>query len=78
MNGTPKILPAPVLRRMNLNEDGDLFDAEILAWCRHLDVPIMEMGVDGWDRHGGKSTTSLHSAWRMYAGAIGLKRRISW
>jgi glycosyltransferase involved in cell wall biosynthesis len=76
VNGTPKIFPAGILKRVRLSSDGDLLDAELLAHCRRLKVPVVEVPLREWRRHGGKSTTNLKSAFRMYRGVIGLWWRI--
>jgi hypothetical protein len=78
INGTPKIFPSSVYKKMELTADGDLLDAEVIAWCRRLDVPIVEQRQEGWGRFGGKSTTGCKSALRMYLGALELKRRLPW
>jgi hypothetical protein len=72
VNGTPKIFPREFLDQMKLSSDGDLLDAEILAWCQRFHIPILEEPLGGWGRHGGKSTTGLKSAARMYLGVIRL------
>jgi hypothetical protein len=74
VNGTPKIFSKESYRRMHLTSDGDLLDAEVLAWCRRLGIPLLEMPLAGWGRHGGKSTTSFRSAARMYLGVLKLKQ----
>lgn len=76
VNGTPKILPAELWKRFRCQEPGDLLDAELLAHCAKARVPIIEMKVAGWGRHGGKSTTNWKSAARMYSGAVRLWRRL--
>ena len=76
VNGTPKLLSRENLRRMDLVSDGDLLDAEILAWCRRLSIPVLESPLAGWGRHGGKSTTSFKSAARMYLGVMRLVKGI--
>lgn len=78
VNGTPKIFPSDLLKKIRLTSDGDLVDAEFLAWCRHLNVPIIEKRLEGWGRFGGKSTTGFHSALRMYRGIFDLKKRMPW
>jgi glycosyltransferase involved in cell wall biosynthesis len=77
VNGTPKIFASELLGRMKLTSDGDLLDAELLAWCHRLKVPILETPLGGWSRHGdNKSTTTFKSAAVMYLGAIRLWREM--
>lgn len=77
VNGTPKIFKRDLLKRLDLTSDGDLLDAELLAQCRRLGVPLVELPLGGWMRHGGKSSTNLKSAARMYLGVLGLRMRTS-
>ena len=74
VNGTPKLFPQKVYQRMNLVSDGDLLDAEVMAWCGRLGVPVLETPLEGWGRHGGKSTTGFKSAARMYLGVLDVRR----
>lgn len=68
VNGTPKVFPRTFDRLLGLTRDDDLIDAEFLAACRKHDYPLIEVPVLSTRRHGGKSTTSLRSAYRMYWG----------
>jgi hypothetical protein len=77
VNGTPKMMPREVYERLRLESDGDLLDLELLAKARRLRIPVVEMPVPGFRRHGGRSSTSLKSAWRMYSGAVRLRRALS-
>ncbi len=72
VNGTPKVFPRTLLDRVRLTSDGDLLDVELLAKAQRLGWPITEVPVEGWKRHGGKSSTNLGSARRMYLGALEL------
>lgn len=76
VNGTPKILSRALHEALALESDGDLLDLELMAKLRRARVPVVEMTVAGFRRHGGRSTTTLASAWRMYAGAWALRRTI--
>jgi glycosyltransferase involved in cell wall biosynthesis len=77
VNGTPKIFPRGVYDRLALESVGDLLDLELLAKARRLAVPVVEMPVEGFARHGGRSRTGLTSAWRMYSGAFRLRRTLA-
>jgi hypothetical protein len=76
VNGTPKIFGSRLYHRVKWSEKGDLLDVEFLAQCAKLGVPVLEMPVSGWGRHGGKSSTGFASAARMYGGVLGLWRRL--
>jgi glycosyltransferase involved in cell wall biosynthesis len=66
VNGTPKIFSAEIFHKFSIKSRGDFWDAELLSECRRLKIPVMEMPLKGWARHGGKSLMSLKSAWRLY------------
>jgi glycosyltransferase involved in cell wall biosynthesis len=73
VNGTPKIFSADIYRRLRIAATGDLFDLELLHRAQHAGLTIDEVPVPGFRRHGGRSTTTLGSAWNMYVGAVKLR-----
>ena len=73
VNGTPKIFSRELYDRLDLRETGDVIDMELMAGVSRKKIPIIEMPVTGFTRHGGKSSTNLKSAWKMYAGAVRLR-----
>lgn len=75
VNGTPKAFPRAFRPLLALREDGDLVDAEFCALCARHGYPVLELPFFAQARHGGRSTTKLGSAWRMYAGVWRLWRR---
>jgi glycosyltransferase involved in cell wall biosynthesis len=77
VNGTPKMLPRAAYERLGLFSEGDLLDLELVVKARRLGLTIVELPVRGFRRHGGRSSTNFRSAWRMYAGALRLKKALS-
>ena len=77
VNGTPKLFPRALLDNLRLGEDGDLLDLELMALVSRMGMPVVDLVVEGFARHGGKSTTTMKSAVRMYWGALGLHRRMA-
>lgn len=75
VNGTPKAFPRALAPLLGLREDGDLIDAEFCAICARQGYDLVEVPFFAQPRHGGRSTTRLASAWRMYAGVWRLARR---
>ena len=73
INGTPKIFSAAFQRSANLTANGDLLDLELMVQAHRRGVRIEELDLPGFRRHGGRSSTTLKSAWRLYAGAIRLR-----
>jgi hypothetical protein len=41
-----------------------------MVHARRLRLPVVEVPVRGFHRHGGRSSTGLKSAWGMYSGAL--------
>jgi glycosyltransferase involved in cell wall biosynthesis len=74
INGTPKVFHSKLLSPLALSEQGDMIDLEVIVRCRTLQIPIVEVPIYAFERHGGKSTTNLRSAYGMYSGAM----RIYW
>jgi glycosyltransferase involved in cell wall biosynthesis len=72
VNGTPKIFARDLYERITLTANGDLLDLELMSWAARLGITIEEITVRGFQRHGGKSSTTWKSAWRMYSGAFRL------
>ena len=75
VNGTPKILSRESWERLHPDRVDDLVDLQLLAAARREGVRLVEMTREGFSRHGGKSSTNLGSAWRMYAGALSMRLR---
>jgi glycosyltransferase involved in cell wall biosynthesis len=74
VNGTPKVFPRAFAKLLALTRDDDLIDAEFSLVCRREGYPMVEVPIFSHRRHGGKSTTNLRSAFRMYWGAYQLWR----
>jgi glycosyltransferase involved in cell wall biosynthesis len=73
VNGTPKILSRSTYEQAKLVEEGDLIDMELLAKAHRAKIPVVELEVEGFSRHGGKSRTNWAAAYRMYAGVFRLR-----
>ena len=73
VNGTPKVFARGLYDAARLKEPGDLLDLELMVSAHRRGVRVVEVPVRGFSRHGGKSSTTLKSAWRMYKGAIRLR-----
>jgi glycosyltransferase involved in cell wall biosynthesis len=76
VNGTPKILSRELYEKSALFSEGDLLDMELLAKVTRLKIPVVELPVQGFKRHGGKSSTNFGSAWNMYVGAVKLSGKL--
>ncbi|MFC1578176.1 glycosyltransferase family 2 protein [Thermodesulfobacteriota bacterium] len=69
INGTPKVFPRSFNKLMLLNQNDDLIDMEFNIVCRNEEYPILEVPILSHQRHGGKSTTNIFSAYKLYLGA---------
>lgn len=76
VNGTPKVIPSKFMDGLNLKEDGDMIDAEIMTKIHRKNIPIVEVLIISNQRIGGKSTTKLKSAIKMYLGVFRLRREL--
>ena len=74
VNGTPKVFPRSLGRLMELTRNDDLIDLEFVSVCARQNYPILEVPIISTTRRGGKSTTNIVSAVRMYAGVINMYR----
>jgi glycosyltransferase involved in cell wall biosynthesis len=72
VNGTPKVFSRELYRSAQLASNDDLLDLELMAQAARCSIPIVEIPVRGFKRHGGKSSTTMQSAWKMYSGAVRL------
>lgn len=74
VNGTPKVFPRSCERLLRLTRDDDLIDAEFVRVCREEGYPMLEVPIFSTRRFGGRSTTTLRSAVRLYWGAWAMSR----
>ncbi|NJL03030.1 MAG: glycosyltransferase family 2 protein [Spirulinaceae cyanobacterium SM2_1_0] len=75
INGTPKVFPRQFEGLRQLTCDNDIIDLEFNVVCRQQQYPMLEVPIFSTRRHGGKSTTNLRSAFKLYWGAYQLWRR---
>jgi hypothetical protein len=55
---------------MSLTRDDDLIDLEFNVIARDAQYPVIEMPIVVTTRHGGRSTTNMRGAARLYWGAV--------
>ena len=76
VNGTPKAFPRVFDKLLTLTRSDDLIDLEFNITCRREDYPMIVVPIFSSLRHGGKSTTNLRTAWRMYWGSFAMWRQL--
>lgn len=70
VNGTPKVFDANThAKALDLTREDDLIDLEFNVICHENGYRMLEVPLVSTKRHGGRSTTNLGSAFRMYLGA---------
>jgi glycosyltransferase involved in cell wall biosynthesis len=74
INGTPKVFPREFTRLLELQRDDDLIDLEFNVACQREGYPVIEVPLLATVRHGGRSTTNIRSALRLYFGAWRMRR----
>jgi glycosyltransferase involved in cell wall biosynthesis len=72
VNGTPKVFGGDWYRSLRPTATGDLLDLELMIAAAREGFSVIELPVTGFRRHGGKSSTTVVSAWKMYVGALGM------
>jgi glycosyltransferase involved in cell wall biosynthesis len=77
INGTPKVLPRKIYKKLDLVSVDDLIDAEVIAKCHQYEVDIIEIPIRQTKRISGRSTTKLKSAFDMYRGLFRIRRLVS-
>ncbi len=75
VNGTPKVFPRSCTRLLELTSEDDLIDLEFNVVVREERYPVLEVPVFSTARHGGRSTTTVRGAMRIYWGAMRFWRR---
>lgn len=73
VNGTPKVMPKRIIDQIGLVSKDDLIDAELMAKCVQNHIPILEVPILFPPRYGGKSTTKISSALKMYIGILHIR-----
>jgi glycosyltransferase involved in cell wall biosynthesis len=74
INGTPKVFPRKLDKLRSLSRNDDLIDLEFNVVCQEEGYRLLEIPVLCTRRHGGKSTTGIRSAFRLYSGAYQFSR----
>lgn len=76
INSTPKIISHTLIKKIHTVSKDDLIDAEIIAKCRKLQIPVLEIPIVSPSRISGKSTTNYFSALKMYWGVFRIKKLV--
>jgi glycosyltransferase involved in cell wall biosynthesis len=73
INGTPKLLPRPLLERLDLQSRDWLLDPEILVKAHYLGARVLEFNVFGRMRGNGMSHVRASTVWRFFVALLRLR-----
>ena len=65
INGNPNIFSRKIYERLNLRFTDSMIDLELLERARNLRIPIVEVPVIDYSRHGGISTSNWKTIFRL-------------
>jgi hypothetical protein len=77
VNGTPKIFPRAFTDLFNLQQTGDLLDAEFAAVCERSGYPVIEVPIEAPLHSDSSDSFDLLSALRLYIGVVRLRSRLA-
>jgi glycosyltransferase involved in cell wall biosynthesis len=77
VNGTPKAFPRRFVKLLELDRTDDLIDLEFVVRCRRENYPILEVPTFSQSRRGGRSTTTLITALKLYLGCFTMWRGLN-
>ena len=65
INGNPNIFSRKIFDKLKLRFTDSMIDLELLEKAKRLNIPIVEVPVFDYSRHGGKSTSSFKTIFRL-------------
>lgn len=78
VNGTPKILPAPAIRAMNLKSKDWFLDAEIMVKAHYMGMRVLELNVFGRLRGNGLSHIKPITCWEFFRNLLVFRFTRQW
>jgi glycosyltransferase involved in cell wall biosynthesis len=75
INGTPKVFSRKFEKLLSMTRDDDLIDAEFNIICHRAGYALLEAPIFSSKRYGGKSTTNILTAIKMYYGIYKLWKK---
>ncbi len=73
VNGSPKILTAEAIRKMNLQSKQWFLDPELMVKAKKLRLDILEMNVFAQMRSGGTSHVRMGTCWEFFSKLLRLR-----
>ena|SRR3989338_9780760 len=65
INGNPNIFSRKLYDRLKLKFTDSMIDLELLEKAKKLNLPVVEVPVFDYSRHGGRSTSNLKTIFRL-------------
>ena len=78
VNGSPKLLPADVMRSMKLESKGWLLDPEIMVKAHSMGIRVLELNVFARMRGAGLSHVRASTAWEFFHQLVMFKLTSRW
>jgi len=65
INGNPNVFSRKTYEKIKLSFDDSMIDLELLESTRVHNIPVVEVPVFDYTRHGGRSTTNFRTIFRL-------------
>ena len=65
INGNPNIFSRQTYEKLKLKFTDSMIDLELLEKAKKFNIPVVEVPVFDYSRHGGRSTSSLKTIFRL-------------
>jgi glycosyltransferase involved in cell wall biosynthesis len=78
VNGNPKIMPAEVLRTMELASTDWFLEAEVMLKARHLRLMVLEIDVPGYLRKAGRSNVRIRTVMEFFRNIASARLGVPW
>lgn len=78
INGSPKLLPANVIREMELSSKGWLLDPELMIKAHYMGMRVMELNVFSRMRGNGVSHVSTTTCWEFLRNLLYFRFSRTW
>lgn len=65
INGNPNIFSRNIYKKINLEFTDSMIDPELLEKAKKFHIPVVEVPVIDYSRHGGRSTSNFKTIFRL-------------
>ncbi len=64
-NGNPNIFSRAIFEKIKLRSTDSMIDLELLEKAKKMNIPVVEVPVYDYSRHGGRSTSNFFTIFRL-------------